>query len=44
LLLAYDASLFQPTWSGTIELRFTTADADRVLRAIDAGVARRGGA
>lgn len=43
LLLAHDASLFQPTWSGNIELRFTTADADRVLRAIEAGVARRGG-
>jgi len=43
LLLAYEASLFQPTWSGTIELRFTTAEADRILRAIEASVARRGG-
>lgn len=42
LLLAYDASLFQPTWSGIIELRFTTADADRVLRAIEAGLRRPG--
>ncbi len=42
LLLAYDASLFQPTWSGIIELRFTTGDAERVLRAIEAGIRHLG--
>ena len=38
LLLAYDASLFQPTWTGTIEIRFTTPDAERALTAIEAGI------
>lgn len=40
LSLAYDARLFQPTWSGTMELRFATADAERILNAIEAGIRR----
>ena len=38
LSLAYDASLFQPAWTGSIEIRFTTADAERALTAIEAGI------
>lgn len=38
LLLTHDASLFQPTWSGIIELRFTTGDAERFLSDIEANI------
>ena len=38
LSLAYEASLFQPIWAGSIEIRFTTADAEHALMAIEAGL------
>lgn len=36
LLVAFDAGLFQPTWSGQLEYRFTTAQAEKFVSAINA--------
>lgn len=36
LVLTFDATLFQPTWSGQLEIRFTTEDACELLALIEA--------
>ena len=38
LLLAFDASLFQPTWSGELEIRFLTEDAGKLLCLIESSI------
>ncbi len=38
LLLAFDASLFQPTWSGELEIRFMTEEADELLSLIESRI------
>lgn len=38
LLLSFDASLFQPTWSGHLEFRFKTEDAAKLLSLIESSI------
>lgn len=42
LLVSFDASLFQPTWSGTLEYRFTIPDAQKCVDAIFSEIAAHG--
>jgi hypothetical protein len=38
LLLAFDASLFQPAWSGELEMRFMTEDVGTLLSLIESRI------
>jgi hypothetical protein len=42
LLIGFDASLFQPTWSGRMEYGFTIPDAQKAVDAIRRGTAMHG--
>ncbi len=42
LLVTFDASLFQPTWSGTLEYRFVTGHASQFATAIQQEMAANG--
>ena len=42
LLIAFDPSLFHPDWSGTIEYRFRTTEAEAFVEKLRARIARIG--
>jgi len=42
LVVSFDASLFQPTWSGILEYRFTIPDAQNCLDVINLEIAAHG--
>lgn len=42
LLVSFDASLFQPTWSGTLEYRFTIPDSQNCVDLINTEITAHG--
>ena len=42
LLISFDASLFQPTWSGTLEYRLLSANTAALLNTINSKVVQHG--